>query len=266
MAPQEEVGAEASAFAREEGASVHRSELFHHGKEPVEEEMVPPSGLEYPYPYFAAEIGEDEWKRISRGQLSSSASLGMRSQDEEFLQGIQTLYLKLLGEVVSLRSGRGVDSKWAMDMLAPNAFEVDKLRWELEESKRKVRRLEEAKKDQGPSRLIGQERVNQAKEQQLTIEACRPDEVVVIDDSSPPRLEGTAPVVEAAEVGASTEDISKLDPCFWEKAKGMLIGVSSGPYSPRRELPEGKRFVAVVPLDIETLILGSSTTSIQVIQ
>ncbi|ONK56653.1 uncharacterized protein A4U43_C10F11260 [Asparagus officinalis] len=45
QAPQEEVGAEASAFAGEEGSSVCCGELSY-GKEPTKEETAPPSGLE----------------------------------------------------------------------------------------------------------------------------------------------------------------------------------------------------------------------------
>ncbi|ONK76442.1 uncharacterized protein A4U43_C03F27930 [Asparagus officinalis] len=55
---------------------------------------------------------------------------------------VQTLYLKLLVEVTSLRADRGVDSERAMETPVPRASEVDKLRRELEESNRKARRLD----------------------------------------------------------------------------------------------------------------------------
>ncbi|ONK64302.1 uncharacterized protein A4U43_C07F24270 [Asparagus officinalis] len=47
-------------------------------------------------------------------------------------------------EVASLRAGGGVDSKRAVETLAPEVFEVDKLRQKLDKSKRKSRRLDEA--------------------------------------------------------------------------------------------------------------------------
>ncbi|ONK76534.1 uncharacterized protein A4U43_C03F29270 [Asparagus officinalis] len=57
---------------------------------------------------------------------------------------VWTAYLKLLGEVTSLRADRGVDLERAAETPAPSASEVDELRNELEESKRNARRLDEA--------------------------------------------------------------------------------------------------------------------------
>ncbi|ONK60853.1 uncharacterized protein A4U43_C08F23400 [Asparagus officinalis] len=57
---------------------------------------------------------------------------------------IRTSYLKLLGEVSSLRADRGDDSERATKTPARRASEVDELRRELEESNRKARRLNEA--------------------------------------------------------------------------------------------------------------------------
>ncbi|ONK64104.1 uncharacterized protein A4U43_C07F22120 [Asparagus officinalis] len=51
-------------------------------------------------------------------------------------------YLKLLGEVTSLRADSGADSELAVKTLAQSAFEVNELMRELEESKKKARRLE----------------------------------------------------------------------------------------------------------------------------
>ncbi|ONK58100.1 uncharacterized protein A4U43_C09F8110 [Asparagus officinalis] len=60
------------------------------------------------------------------------------------MERVRTTYLKLLGEVTSLRADRRVNSEWAVEIPAPSASEVDGLRHELEESKRKARRLDEA--------------------------------------------------------------------------------------------------------------------------
>ncbi|ONK78334.1 uncharacterized protein A4U43_C02F17460 [Asparagus officinalis] len=60
------------ALANEGGLSVHRSESSCQGKEPIMEEMAPPTGLEYPYPHRVAEIGE-EWDRM-RGVDSERAT------------------------------------------------------------------------------------------------------------------------------------------------------------------------------------------------
>ncbi|ONK81067.1 uncharacterized protein A4U43_C01F24870 [Asparagus officinalis] len=60
------------------------------------------------------------------------------------MKQIWTLYLKLLGEVASLRAGRGGDSERAAEPLSSRASEVDRLRREFDESSRKARRLYEA--------------------------------------------------------------------------------------------------------------------------
>ncbi|ONK73285.1 uncharacterized protein A4U43_C04F29340 [Asparagus officinalis] len=60
------------------------------------------------------------------------------------MEQVHTLYLNLLGEVTLPRFGRRVDLKGAAEMVIPGASEVNKLWEELEESKRKVRRLDEA--------------------------------------------------------------------------------------------------------------------------
>ncbi|ONK76341.1 uncharacterized protein A4U43_C03F26580 [Asparagus officinalis] len=59
------------------------------------------------------------------------------------MEHIWTLYLKLLGKVASMRAGRGVDSERATETPDPSAFKVDRLRQELEESKRKAKRQDE---------------------------------------------------------------------------------------------------------------------------
>ncbi|ONK77814.1 uncharacterized protein A4U43_C02F10970 [Asparagus officinalis] len=59
------------------------------------------------------------------------------------MEQVRTSYLKLLGEVVSLRVDRRVDPKQATETPALEAFEVDRLMRELEESKRKAKRLDE---------------------------------------------------------------------------------------------------------------------------
>ncbi|ONK64284.1 uncharacterized protein A4U43_C07F24070 [Asparagus officinalis] len=61
-----------------------------------------------------------------------------------WMEQIQTLYLKLTGEVASLRAGKVVDSERAAELSARRAFEVDKLRQELDESNKKAKRLDEA--------------------------------------------------------------------------------------------------------------------------
>ncbi|ONK79894.1 uncharacterized protein A4U43_C01F11490 [Asparagus officinalis] len=57
---------------------------------------------------------------------------------------IWTTYLKLLGEVTSLRADREADSERTVETSAPSASEVDELGLELEESQRKAIRMEEA--------------------------------------------------------------------------------------------------------------------------
>ncbi|ONK64653.1 uncharacterized protein A4U43_C07F28430 [Asparagus officinalis] len=59
------------------------------------------------------------------------------------MEQIWTLYLRLLGEVASLRVGRGVDMERAIETQASRASEINGLRKELEESNRKARRLDE---------------------------------------------------------------------------------------------------------------------------
>ncbi|ONK66941.1 uncharacterized protein A4U43_C06F13800 [Asparagus officinalis] len=51
---------------RQGESSGHRDELTRRGKEPVEEEIAPPVGLEYPFPYWVADIEEEEWKKIRK--------------------------------------------------------------------------------------------------------------------------------------------------------------------------------------------------------
>ncbi|ONK67227.1 uncharacterized protein A4U43_C06F17960 [Asparagus officinalis] len=60
------------------------------------------------------------------------------------IEQVRILYLKLLGEVTSLRASRGVDSEGAAETPISGDSEVDRLKEELAESKRKARRLDEA--------------------------------------------------------------------------------------------------------------------------
>ncbi|ONK80023.1 uncharacterized protein A4U43_C01F12950 [Asparagus officinalis] len=60
------------------------------------------------------------------------------------MEHIRTSYLKLLGEVESMRASRGVDSRRAAKARALEATKVEKLRQELEESRRKAKGLSKA--------------------------------------------------------------------------------------------------------------------------
>ncbi|ONK78055.1 uncharacterized protein A4U43_C02F13760 [Asparagus officinalis] len=83
---------------------------------------------------------------FSQGRLTTSVSLKMRSISRGFLILSRSgpHITKLLGEVASLRVGRGVGLEQAAKMTTPSAPEVDKLRRELEESQKKAERMEEA--------------------------------------------------------------------------------------------------------------------------
>ncbi|ONK56832.1 uncharacterized protein A4U43_C10F13560 [Asparagus officinalis] len=74
--------------------------------------------------------------------LQSYLVRGVFVEQEIFgrMEQIRTLYVKLLGEVASLRADRGVDTERAAETQAPRASEVDGLRRALEESKKKARR------------------------------------------------------------------------------------------------------------------------------
>ncbi|ONK79893.1 uncharacterized protein A4U43_C01F11480 [Asparagus officinalis] len=60
------------------------------------------------------------------------------------MEHIRTSYLKLQGEVDPLRAGRRIDSERATERPAQEASKVEKLRQELEESRRKAEGLGEA--------------------------------------------------------------------------------------------------------------------------
>ncbi|ONK64466.1 uncharacterized protein A4U43_C07F26340 [Asparagus officinalis] len=137
-------------------------------------ETTPPAGLEYPFLHRVIEIREEEWERVRQyliGTLGEDPQnarepnlehchepahhlniMGMilvrgalvESEIYGQMDHIQTQYLKLLGEVTSLRVIRRVDSEQAVETTALSASEVDGLRQELEESKRKAMRLDEA--------------------------------------------------------------------------------------------------------------------------
>ncbi|ONK76687.1 uncharacterized protein A4U43_C03F31050 [Asparagus officinalis] len=125
------------------GPSVRRSESTCRGKEPIKEEMTPPAGLEYPFLHNVTEIREEEWDEVvPHRDIEGRPSIC--SKIYGWMEQVRTEYLKLLGEVASLRADRGVNSERATETPALSASEVDGLRRELEESKRKVKRLDEA--------------------------------------------------------------------------------------------------------------------------
>ncbi|ONK54769.1 uncharacterized protein A4U43_UnF11700 [Asparagus officinalis] len=74
---------------------------------------------------------------LVRGALVEQEIFGRMEQ-------IRTSYLKLLGEITSLRAGREVNSERIAETPAPRDSGVDGLKRELEESKKKARRLDEA--------------------------------------------------------------------------------------------------------------------------
>ncbi|ONK80524.1 uncharacterized protein A4U43_C01F18800 [Asparagus officinalis] len=157
--PQQEVGVDVAAFADEEGASINLTESSRHReKEPVVAEMAPPAGLEFSYPHRITEVGEEEWERM-RGSILGSRLTQTRTmdqfwlpRDEEFLKGssmlvstkvsratwcegalveqetfsrmehIRTSYLKLLGEVTTLRDGRGGRLGMGDGVVGPKSF------------------------------------------------------------------------------------------------------------------------------------------------
>ncbi|ONK72124.1 uncharacterized protein A4U43_C04F16000 [Asparagus officinalis] len=65
--------------------------------------------------------------RFSQRWSSSSSFLKMRSFYKGFLMSVWTVYLKLLGEVTSLRADRGVNMKRAAETPVLSVSEVDGL-------------------------------------------------------------------------------------------------------------------------------------------
>ncbi|ONK76545.1 uncharacterized protein A4U43_C03F29390 [Asparagus officinalis] len=66
-----------------------------------------------------------------------------------WMEPIRTSYLKLLGEVDSLRANRGVDSERVAERPAQEVSEVEKLKQKLEKSQRKATGLSEALHERG---------------------------------------------------------------------------------------------------------------------
>ncbi|ONK79880.1 uncharacterized protein A4U43_C01F11320 [Asparagus officinalis] len=113
----------------------------------AEEEVAPPIGLEYPYPHLATEIEEEEWDRM-RQYLIRTSRVGpryVREPDLEHRYGpARHLNIRGWSLVLARLSRGGVDSERAAETPSPRASEVDRLRIELEESKMKAKRLDEA--------------------------------------------------------------------------------------------------------------------------
>ncbi|ONK64482.1 uncharacterized protein A4U43_C07F26530 [Asparagus officinalis] len=125
-------GVEAIIRDSEAGSSDGHGESFRHGKEPVDESK-PSSMLKYPFIHRVDEIGDEKWQKMYEYLIWTYAG-GRRRMEH-----IRTTYLKLLGEVDSLRTSRRVDSRWATESRAPEAIEVEKLKQELGEDPKEGR-------------------------------------------------------------------------------------------------------------------------------
>ncbi|ONK81108.1 uncharacterized protein A4U43_C01F25390 [Asparagus officinalis] len=122
------------------------------------------------------------------------------------MEWVWTTYLKLLEEVTSLRADRGVDSKRAEETSAPSAFEVDGLRRELEESKRKARRLEEALWEMDHAMVLVEIEKEAAVHVIRQLDSCSARQA----SGEVHSLRGVAPAVEVAKVRALVEEANGL--------------------------------------------------------
>ncbi|ONK69208.1 uncharacterized protein A4U43_C05F20470 [Asparagus officinalis] len=148
MAPQGK-GAETRAGALEAELSAHHDKSSHHIKDLAEEETSPPE----PDPEHRFEATHHfDTKGIVLGSCVAQSKAIMQfylPQDDEFLRGVLNsgLHLSLRSYLVRgalVEQERGVDSRRAAEARAPEAIEVETLRQELEESRRKAERLGEA--------------------------------------------------------------------------------------------------------------------------
>ncbi|ONK66988.1 uncharacterized protein A4U43_C06F14300 [Asparagus officinalis] len=96
---------------------------------------------------LAQRRGSRRLKLCDKGGSSESRRKRRALVEQEIygqMEHIPTKYYKLLGEVASLRASRGVKSEQAARTPVLRTFEVDGIRRDLEESNRKVKRLDEA--------------------------------------------------------------------------------------------------------------------------
>ncbi|ONK78301.1 uncharacterized protein A4U43_C02F16870 [Asparagus officinalis] len=96
-------------------------------------------------------VGCGDWRRWSRGGAGREAEFGWEMYGR--MEQIRISYLKLLGEVASLRPVRGANLERGVETPTLRTSEVDMLRQEQEERNKKARRLDEPLQERDHARV-----------------------------------------------------------------------------------------------------------------